>query len=200
MSLPCFLSKIAEILQKVIVLFRERGEEIEPWVWHIWIAQWVKLFPNTAYFLWFFGVKVGLKVQILGPLVFHRSSNPSKTFQTMFLFPLVGGFGPFIWESKGPKSPNKRNFMDAESVRKTLDYVSSWECKPKTSYSPKFSIFRVICTNILTILKTIIYAMHYFVLQVWKSFCTNWTTFRRVFHECLTSCFDRFEQLHATCN
>ena len=84
-----------------------------------------EVFPNTAYFLWFFGVKVGLKVQILGPLVFHRSSNPSKTFQAMFLFPQVGGFGPFIWESKGPKSPNKRNFMDAESVRKTLDYVSS---------------------------------------------------------------------------
>ena len=39
---PCFLPKISQIVQKVIVFFPERWEEIEPWFWHIWIAQWMK--------------------------------------------------------------------------------------------------------------------------------------------------------------
>ena len=39
LTLPYFLAKIAQILQKVIVFFLQRGEEIEPWFWHIWIAQ-----------------------------------------------------------------------------------------------------------------------------------------------------------------
>ena len=39
---PC---KIAQILQNIFVFFRERREEIEPWFWHIWIAQWLNFFP-----------------------------------------------------------------------------------------------------------------------------------------------------------
>ena len=46
-----FPGKIAQTLQ--IVFFLERGEEIEPWFWHIWIAQWLKLFPTTAYYFRF---------------------------------------------------------------------------------------------------------------------------------------------------
>ena len=48
-TLPCFLAKIAQILQKVIVFFLEREKKIEPWFWHIWIAQWLKFSPNTPY-------------------------------------------------------------------------------------------------------------------------------------------------------
>ena len=44
LTLPCFLAKIAQILQKVVVFFLERGDEIEPWFWHILITQWL-----TAY-------------------------------------------------------------------------------------------------------------------------------------------------------
>ena len=47
--LTCFRAKIAQILQKVIVLFPERWEEIEPWFWHIWITQWLRFFPITTY-------------------------------------------------------------------------------------------------------------------------------------------------------
>ena len=35
---PCFLAKIAQILQNVIAFFPERGEEIKLWFWNIWIA------------------------------------------------------------------------------------------------------------------------------------------------------------------
>ena len=35
------------------------------------------------------GVKAGTKVAILGPSLFHKNLNPSKTFQAMFLFPRV---------------------------------------------------------------------------------------------------------------
>ena len=38
-TLPCFLAKVAQIFEEVIVFFPERREEIEPWFWHIWIAQ-----------------------------------------------------------------------------------------------------------------------------------------------------------------
>ena len=39
------LENPAQILQKVIVFFPKRGEEIKPWVWNIWIAQWLKFSP-----------------------------------------------------------------------------------------------------------------------------------------------------------
>ena len=47
---PCFLAEIAQILQKVIVFFQERGEEIKPWFWHIWIAEWLTFFRTIDYF------------------------------------------------------------------------------------------------------------------------------------------------------
>ena len=52
-TLPCFLTKIAQILQKVIVFFLERGKKIEPWFWHIWIAQWWKIFPTAPHLFQF---------------------------------------------------------------------------------------------------------------------------------------------------
>ena len=71
-------------------------------------------------------VKVGPKVQTLGPSLFHKNSNSSKNFQTMFLFARV--LPPMrispkldhIWASKGPKISKKGYFMDAELVSKTL--------------------------------------------------------------------------------
>ena len=83
-TLPCFLAKIAQILQKVIVLFPERGEEIRPWFWNIWIVQRLNFFRTNAFFsIWaiFSGkreVKVGPKMLIFGPTLFHK--NFSKTF------------------------------------------------------------------------------------------------------------------------
>ena len=60
---------------------------------------------------------------ILGPSLFHKNSNPSKNFQTMFLctrvLPVlrISIKLDYIWVSKGPKICH---FMDAELVRKTL--------------------------------------------------------------------------------
>ena len=52
---PCFLVKISQILQKVIVFFPEKGDEIKTSFWHIWIAQWLKFFRTAAYFFFNFG-------------------------------------------------------------------------------------------------------------------------------------------------
>ena len=62
---PCFLVKISQILQKVIVFFPERGEEIKASLWHIWIAQWLKFFRTICYFFRFWpssGGKEGSKL------------------------------------------------------------------------------------------------------------------------------------------
>ena len=88
------IPKIAQIMQKFIVLFP--GEEIEPWFWHAWISQCLKFFPISACFFFissiFRGkqvVKVGTKVQNLGPSLFHENSPSFKFFQTMFSFAKV---------------------------------------------------------------------------------------------------------------
>ena len=45
-----FKVKVSQILQKVIVFFPEKGDEIKTSFWHIWIAQWLKFFRTAAYF------------------------------------------------------------------------------------------------------------------------------------------------------
>ena len=63
---PCFLGKISQILQKVIIFFPERGEELKTSFWYIWIAQWLKLLRTAAYFFRFwlsFGGKEGSKME-----------------------------------------------------------------------------------------------------------------------------------------
>ena len=63
-------------------------------------------------------VKVGLKVQTLGPIFFNENSNPSNFFQAMFLFatvlPLmrISAILDHIWESKSPKSSQKGSFHE----------------------------------------------------------------------------------------
>ena len=115
--LPCFLAKIAQILQKVIVFFLERRKKIEPWFWHIWIAQWQTLysisFSISAIFSGKRVIKVGPKVKTLGSSLFHENWNSSNFFQTMLLFarvlPLVRILAILhhILGSKGPKTSQK---------------------------------------------------------------------------------------------
>ena len=71
-------------------------------------------------------VKVGSKVQTLGPSLFYENSNPAKNVQTMFLFAIViplvriTAILDHIWGSKGPETSIKGYFVDAESSHKTL--------------------------------------------------------------------------------
>ena len=66
---PVSWKKIAHI---VIAFSPEREEEIKPWFWHIWIAQWLTFFRGKR------GIKVGPKVLTLDASLFHKNSNPSK--------------------------------------------------------------------------------------------------------------------------
>ena len=97
-------------------------------------SSMAEVFPH--YCLFFFilaifmrkrGVKVGSKMLTLGPSFFHKYSNLSKNFQTVFLFPRVL---PLVRISelldhtggvRTQKPPKKGYFVDAESVRKTLE-------------------------------------------------------------------------------
>ena len=120
LTLPCSLAKIAQILQKVIVFFLERGEETEPRFWHIWIAQWMKFFSTTAYIFRFrpfsggnFWSKLDQKYKLWVRLFFI---NPSIFFQTMLLFARVlsmvriSAILDHMWQSKGPKTSQKGPF------------------------------------------------------------------------------------------
>ena len=78
---PCFQVKVSQILQKVIVFFLEKEDEIKASFWHIWIVQWLKFFRTTAYVFRFFpssGGKeekrcpFGPKVLTLCPFLFHK--------------------------------------------------------------------------------------------------------------------------------
>ena len=105
------------------------------------------------------GVKVGPKTLTLGLSLFHKYWNPSKKFQTVFLFarviPLVRILAILnhIGGVRAKKPSKKGYFEDADSVRKTLkifnltanetdetyhDYVRSSECKPKSCQCVKF--------------------------------------------------------------
>ena len=69
------------------------------------------------------GVKVGPKVLTVGLPLFHKYSNPSKNFQTVFLFarvlPLVKNSAILnhVGGVRAQKPPKKGYFVDAESVR-----------------------------------------------------------------------------------
>ena len=137
MTPPCFLVKISQILQKVMVFFPGKEEE----------RKTSTIFRRKR------GVKVGPKALTLGLPLFHKYSNPSKNFQTVFLFaraiPLVriSAILNHIGGVRAQKPSKKGYFEDADSVRKTLkifnltanetdetyhDYVRSSECKPKS--------------------------------------------------------------------
>ena len=72
------------------------------------------------------GVNVGPKVLTLGSSLFHKSSNPSNIFQTVFLFTgrlsllRISAILNHIGGVRAQKRPRKGYFVDAESVHKTL--------------------------------------------------------------------------------
>ena len=142
MTPPCFLVKLSQILQKVIVFFPERGEEIKSSFWRILIAQWLKFFRSTAYFVSILtifrrkrGVKVGPKVLTLARPFFHKYSTLSKNFQTIFqtifllarVLPLmrISAILNHIGGVRAQKPTKKGYLVDAESVRKTLEIFNS---------------------------------------------------------------------------
>ena len=103
---PCFLAKIVQVVQKVIVFFPERGEEIEPWFCRIWISQWLKFFCTTTYLFTIssilrgkWGVKVGPTVQTLGPSLSIKTQILQKNFKAMLLFArILPAIGPCLGE------------------------------------------------------------------------------------------------------
>ena len=116
LTLPYFLAKIAQILQKVIVFFLQRGEEIEPWFSHIWIAQWLKFFSTILLIFLDFG---HLQGETRGQSWTKSANLGSVSFSLILQF-LSNNVFLFYWAI----------FRPTETYH---DYVSSWECKPNTS-------------------------------------------------------------------
>ena len=83
-------------------------------------------FPILAIFSWKRVVKVGPKVQTLGPSLFHECLNPSSFFNQWFclleyyLWWEFRQYWTIFGRANAQKPPKKGYFMDAESVRKTL--------------------------------------------------------------------------------
>ena len=154
------LENPAQILQKVIVFFPKRGEEIKPWVWNIWIAQWLKFSPSLV-ISFRFSPSTGKN----GWSKFDQKRKPwirlffmeTRILQPFFkqccclleyyLWWGCGQYWTIFWGIRTQKSPKKGYFIDAESKRKTLKTFSSaitktilmklttimYEYKPKTS-------------------------------------------------------------------
>ena len=179
--LTCFLAKIAQILLKVIMSFLERGQEIEPWFWHIWIAQWLKSFLTTAYIFRFRlssggkrVVKVGPKVQTLDLYLFYESlsffSNNVFFLPEYYLWWEFRQYWTIFGRLRAQKPSKKDHFMDAKSVRKTLKSFNLTtsnavmmklttvmylhESVKRKPLRAKNSIFGVMSTNFQTKLKT----------------------------------------------
>ena len=117
------LENPVQIVQKLFFLVR--GEEIEIWFWHIWLAQWLTFFPTTDYFFRFRPSSSWTKRANFGSISFSWKFESFKFFQTMLLFakvlPLVriSTILGYILGRKGPNPPKKSHFMNAESTRKT---------------------------------------------------------------------------------
>ena len=120
-------------------IFPGKGRGDKDSFWHIWIAQWEKFFCTI--FRSKRGLKAGPKVLTLDRSVFHKYSNPSKNFQTVFLFarvvPLVrisaildyiGGMGGE--GGKGSKTSQKGYFVDDESLSKMLESFNLTTANP----------------------------------------------------------------------
>ena len=113
---PLFPAKTVQTVQKVTVFSRkERGDRAL--ILTYLDNPIAELFPHysqnfliSAIFRGKREVKIGPKVQTLGPSLFYKNSNPSKTFQSIFLFaralPLVGISAKLdhTWGSMGPKT------------------------------------------------------------------------------------------------
>ena len=90
--------------------------------------QYCLFFSILAIFRGKLGSKLSSKFKVLnlGLSIFYKNSNPSKCFQTMFLFPeilplaITSAVLDYIWGSRAKKSPKEGRFVDTESVHKTL--------------------------------------------------------------------------------
>ena len=97
-----------------------RRDEIRPWLFHIWIAQWLKFFFEIFFFPWKY-----LLFSISAR--FRKNLNFPKTFKTLFFSILILPLGKLsanldiIKRSKGLKKSNKGHFVKAELVQKTLE-------------------------------------------------------------------------------
>ena len=112
--------------------------EIKTSFWNIWIAQWLKFFCTTTYFFSILAIlrrkrwlKVGPKVVTLGPSLFYKYQDPSRIFQTVFFFARVltlVRISAILDNIEGARAPKPRKngyFVDADSVRKTLEIFNS---------------------------------------------------------------------------
>ena len=154
------LENPAQILQKVIVFFPKRGEEIKPWVWNIWIAQWLKFSPPLVISFRFSPStgkngwsKLDQKRKPWIRLFFMETRILQPFFKQCcclleyYLWWGCGQYWTIFWGIRTQKPPKKGYFIDAESKRKTLKTFSSaitktilmklttimYEYKPKTS-------------------------------------------------------------------
>ena len=154
------LENPAQILQKVIVFFPKRGEEIKPWVWNIWIAQWLKFSPPLVISFRFSPStgkngwsKLDQKRKPWIRLFFMETRILQPFFKQCcclleyYLWWGCGQYWTIFWRIRTQKPPKKGYFIDAESKRKTLKTFSSaitktilmklttimYEYKPKTS-------------------------------------------------------------------
>ena len=112
-ALPCFLAKVAQILQIKNMFFLKTYLD----------SPMAEVFPHyclsfsvLAIFREKLVVKVGLKVQTLDPFFFMKTRILQIFFKQCFLFPRVlplvriSAILDRIWGSKGPKSSHKRPF------------------------------------------------------------------------------------------
>ena len=82
------------------------------------------------------GLKAGPEVLTLGPSIFHKYSNPSKNFQTVFLFarvlPLVriSPILDYIGGIRAQKPLKKGHFVDAELLSKMLEMFNLTTANP----------------------------------------------------------------------
>ena len=154
------LENPAQILQKVIVFFPKTGEEIKPWVWNIWIAQWLKFSPPLVISFRFSPStgkngwsKLDQKRKPWIRLFFMETRILQPFFKQCcclleyYLWWGCGQYWTIFWGITTQKPPKKGYFIDAESKRKTLKTFSSaitktilmklttimYEYKPKTS-------------------------------------------------------------------
>ena len=125
----------AQKVQKVILFFIGRGEEIRPCRWHIWIPWWLNLIWLLTYFFRFLvifrgknGVNVRPNVQTLGVSRFCKNLNFSKILETLFVSPWILPLVK-IWQKScdiwgnppfplSPLPPEMAHFMDAASPQK----------------------------------------------------------------------------------
>ena len=114
---PLFCKKKAEIEQKVIAFFLERGEEKGRWFCVIWVAWWPDFFCENVFFLFFslwvraVSVKIG---------IFKRFIKHTFCLLECYLWWKFQEYQTISGGVRASKPPQKGHFMDAESVRKIL--------------------------------------------------------------------------------